>query len=60
VDEKLGGSHRVDAVRAHLHEMAGDVTAAAEHYRRAAARTASIPEQEYLQAKAASLQQSGA
>src|SRR5258705_491140 len=45
---RLGDHHRLHAVRAHLLEMAGDVAGAAEHYRAAAARTASRPEQRYL------------
>ena len=39
LDERLPGHHRLDAVRAHLLEMAGDTEAAAAHYRSAAART---------------------
>ena len=42
-------------VRAHLHEMAGDTQAAMAHYRAAAARTTSIPEQQYLTTQAARL-----
>ena len=45
---RLAGHYRLDAVRAHLLEMAGDHTAAIAHYRSAAARTASIPERNYL------------
>jgi hypothetical protein len=37
------GQYRVDAVRAHLLEMAGDTKAALEHYRVAAGRTTSLP-----------------
>ncbi|WTZ05066.1 sigma-70 family RNA polymerase sigma factor [Micromonospora sp. NBC_01392] len=54
-DPRLAGSHRLDAARAHLHEMAGDHDAAATHYRAAAARTTSRPEQEYLLTRAARL-----
>ena len=36
VDERLTGHYRLDAVRAHLLEMAGDTTAAFAHYRAAA------------------------
>jgi RNA polymerase sigma factor (sigma-70 family) len=54
-DERLAGHHRLDAARAHLEEMAGDLDAAAEHYRIAASRTTSIPEQNYLLAQAARL-----
>ena len=48
VDERLDGHYRVDAVRAHLLEMAGDPDAALVHYRAAASRTTSVPEQHYL------------
>ncbi len=41
VDERLAGHHRLDAVRAHLLEMAGDTDAALAHYRIAASRTTS-------------------
>jgi RNA polymerase sigma factor (sigma-70 family) len=54
-DTRLGGHYRLDAVRAHFHEMAGDVAQAREHYLAAAAKTASIPERNYLQMKAARL-----
>ncbi len=54
-DRHLGGHFRLDAVRAHLYEMAGDVPAAIRHYRAAASRTTSIPEQNYLRIKAARL-----
>jgi len=55
LDEALAGHYRLDAVRAHLLEMAGDAPGAAEHYRAAARRTTSIPEQNYLTIKAARL-----
>jgi predicted RNA polymerase sigma factor len=54
-DGRLAGHHRLDAVRAHLLERAGDHEAAIEHYRRAARRTASLPERNYLIAQAARL-----
>jgi predicted RNA polymerase sigma factor len=54
-DGRLRGDHRVDAVRAHLREMAGDLTGAAEAYRAAAARTASLPQRRYLYGRAARL-----
>src|SRR5512132_946467 len=57
VDERLAGHYRVDAVRAHLLEMAGDTEGALEHYRAAANRTTSLPEQRYLAMKAARLKQ---
>jgi predicted RNA polymerase sigma factor len=52
-DARLAGHHRLDAVRAHLFEMAGDRAAAVAHYRAAAGKTTSIPERNYLIAKAA-------
>jgi RNA polymerase sigma factor (sigma-70 family) len=55
VDERLTGHYRLDAVRAHLLEMAGDKKAAFEHYRAAANRTTSLPEHRYLSKKAARL-----
>jgi predicted RNA polymerase sigma factor len=55
LDERLSGHYRLDAVRAHLLEMAGDTEPAVEHYRVAASRTASAPEQLYLTTQAARL-----
>jgi len=55
VDERLTGHYRLDAVRAHLLEMAGDTKAALTHYRAAANRTTSLPEQRYLATQAARL-----
>jgi RNA polymerase sigma factor (sigma-70 family) len=55
LDEPLAGHYRLDAVRAHLFEMAGDTQAAVAHYRAAASRTTSIPEQHYLAIQAARL-----
>ncbi len=52
-DPRLRESHRVDAVRAHLLERAGDRAAAEQHYRRAAERTSSLPERDYLLLQAA-------
>jgi predicted RNA polymerase sigma factor len=54
-DPALAGHHRVDAVRAHLLELAGDRDGARRYYRRAACRTLSLPEQRYLESKAAKL-----
>ena len=53
-DERLRASHRFDAVRAHLLERAGELDAARELYRVAASKTSSIPERNYLLAKARS------
>ena len=54
-DERVADHHRLDAVRAHLLEMAGDHAAARAGYRTAARRTTSLPEQRYLEARAARL-----
>jgi predicted RNA polymerase sigma factor len=54
-DERMAGHHRLVAVRAHLLEMAGDHAAAVAGYRAAARRTTSLPEQRYLEARAARL-----
>jgi RNA polymerase sigma factor (sigma-70 family) len=51
----LAGHHRVDAVRAHLLELAGDHEAAHAAYRQAARRTLSLAEQRYLESRAARL-----
>jgi RNA polymerase sigma factor (sigma-70 family) len=55
LDERIRGHYRLDAVRAHLYELLGDTAAAVAHYRTAAARTTSLPEQHYLVRKAARL-----
>jgi RNA polymerase sigma factor (sigma-70 family) len=54
-DDRMAAHHRLDAVRAHLLEMAGDHAAARAGYRTAARRTTSLPEQRYLEARAARL-----
>ncbi len=54
-DERMAGHHRLAAVRAHLLEMAGDREAARASYVRAARGTTSLPEQRYLDARAARL-----
>jgi hypothetical protein len=54
-DARLSRRYRVDAARAHLHELAADRERACSHYRAAAERTASIPERNYLLARAARL-----
>ncbi|MFK0175092.1 RNA polymerase sigma factor [Streptomyces xanthochromogenes] len=51
----LVGHHRLHAVRAHLHELAGDREAAVADYRAAAHRTASLPERHHLSLRAARL-----
>jgi predicted RNA polymerase sigma factor len=55
IEDRLKGHHRIDAVRAHLFEMAGDGAAAIRHYRRAADLTTSLPERNYLLTQAARL-----
>jgi predicted RNA polymerase sigma factor len=57
-DGRLTGHHRLDAVRAHLLEMAGDHQAAIAYYRTAASRTTSLPERNYLITQAARLRES--
>ncbi|HEY6746846.1 MAG TPA: sigma-70 family RNA polymerase sigma factor [Mycobacteriales bacterium] len=54
-DDRMTRGHRLDAVRAHLLELAGDRPAAVAAYRRAAKRAASVPEQHYLALRAARL-----
>ena len=53
--ERLGDHHRLHSVRAHLLEQAGDVDAAAEEFRAAAARTGNLRERNYLATRAARL-----
>jgi RNA polymerase sigma factor (sigma-70 family) len=55
VDDRLRGHYRVDAVRAHLLEMAGDLPGALAHFRAAAAGTTNLAEQRYLTACVARL-----
>ena len=56
-DARIRGHYRLDAVRAHLYDMAGDHDRALAHYRAAATRTTSIPERNYLTAKAGRLRE---
>jgi predicted RNA polymerase sigma factor len=51
-DPALADHYRIDAIRAHLLDMAGDHDTARTHYQRAARRTLSLPEQRYLQSRA--------
>jgi RNA polymerase sigma factor (sigma-70 family) len=55
VETQLGSHHRLDAVRARLHERAGHLEIAAEHYTRAAARSRNTAERDYLTKQAARL-----
>jgi predicted RNA polymerase sigma factor len=54
-DQRIATDHRLQAVRAHLLEMAGALEAARDAYLAAAARTTSYPLQRYLHARAARL-----
>ena len=54
-DTRLADHHRLDAVRAHLLELAGDRLAAIRHYRAAAGKTGNLPERNYLLTQAARL-----
>jgi len=54
-DERMAKHHRLEAVRAHLLEMAGETAAARAAYRLAAQRTTSLPERRYLEARASRL-----
>ena len=54
-EPRLAEHHRMDAVRAHLLEMAGDSAAAAYFYRSAAGKTVNLPERNYLLMQAARL-----
>ena len=54
-DSRLSEHYRLHAVRGHLLEMIGDYESAIKHYRIAAGRTTSIPEQNYLMTQAARL-----
>ena len=54
-DESMTHTHRLDAVRGHLLEVAGDRAAARECYRRAARMTRSEAERQYLALRAAAL-----
>ncbi|MDQ7903176.1 sigma-70 family RNA polymerase sigma factor [Phytohabitans sp. ZYX-F-186] len=54
-DDRIARDHRLHAVRAHLLEMAGERAAARSAYELAAGRTTSLPQQRYLNARAARL-----
>ena len=54
-DERMAHNHRLEAVRAHLLERAGDPAAARKSYELAARMTASLPERRYLALRAARL-----
>ncbi len=54
-DDRMAHTHRLEAVRGHLLELAGDPVAARQSYQRAARMTASLPEQHYLALRASRL-----
>ncbi|GAA0276490.1 RNA polymerase sigma factor [Cryptosporangium japonicum] len=54
-DDRMAHSHRLEAVRAHLLERAGETAAARDAFLAAARATASRPEQHYLTRRAARL-----
>ena len=54
-DDRLANHHRLGAVRAHLLELAGEREGAVQNYRAAAAKTANLPERNYLLMQASRL-----
>jgi RNA polymerase sigma factor (sigma-70 family) len=54
-DDRMRSHHRLEAVRAHLLELADDPAGARAAYQAAARRTTSLPEQRYLEGRAARL-----
>ncbi len=54
-DERMAGNHRLESVRAHLLEMAGNAAGARTAYLKAAGMTTSLPERRYLTLRAAAL-----
>ena len=54
-DPRIAEHHRMDAVRAHLLEMAGNLQSAVRNYRAAAGKTDNLPERNYLLMQAARL-----
>jgi RNA polymerase sigma factor (sigma-70 family) len=59
LDDVLGGHHRLDAVRAYLHERAGDHDRAADLYLRAARGNTRTAERDHLITKAARVRAAG-
>jgi predicted RNA polymerase sigma factor len=59
IDARLAGHHRLNAARAHLLELAGRPSDAADHYRLAAARATNTRERDHLVLRAANLSQHG-
>ncbi|GGJ35216.1 UNVERIFIED_ORG: RNA polymerase sigma factor (sigma-70 family) [Paenarthrobacter nicotinovorans] len=60
LDDALGRSHRLDAVRGHLHEMAGAFPEARAAFLAAARKTRSLQERRYLLGKVEALDSAGA
>jgi RNA polymerase sigma factor (sigma-70 family) len=58
-DGRLANTHRLDAVRGHLLELAGQVPAAVSAYQAAANRTTNTAERNYLLTRAAALRDRG-
>lgn len=54
-DNRVAAHHRVHAVKAHLLEMAGDLDGARSEYRASARLATNLPEQRYLEGRAAQL-----
>lgn len=54
-DRRIAADHRFLTARAHLLEMAGQISAAREAYHAAAARAPTLPQQRYLHARAGRL-----
>jgi predicted RNA polymerase sigma factor len=59
LDDALGRSHRLDAVRGHLYEMAGLLPEAHAAFLAAAKKTQSLQERRYLLGKVAKLDSTG-
>ncbi|MDI2033522.1 RNA polymerase sigma factor [Paenarthrobacter nitroguajacolicus] len=59
LDAALGRSHRLDAVRGHLYEMAGSLPEARAAFLAAAKKTNSLQERRYLMGKVAKLDSTG-
>ena len=53
--EQLAGHHRLDAVRGYLHEQAGNLAAAMEHYAAAAEHATAASERDHLTKQVARL-----
>jgi RNA polymerase sigma factor (sigma-70 family) len=58
-DQRIAADPRLPAVRAHLLELAGDIPGAISWYRTAASRSVSLPQQRYLNRRAARLSPDG-